>query len=115
MGLSSHRILICGLAAVAAVLLAGWGGWVLNDLDRPSHAVRVSDTFRGRVTTVNGPGNAGCVRPDTGGRPVCSQFAVLGNVRVRPGDTVRVAHEWVDADNGDAYDLVLLYPVQPPI
>jgi hypothetical protein len=106
------KYLIAG--GVLAVLVAGWIGWILNDQFRSSHQVTVTDTFGGKVTVVSGTGDAGCVRPDKGGRPVCSNFAVLGGGSVHRGDEVRAAHEKVSTGGGNGYDMLVIYPATAP-
>jgi hypothetical protein len=110
----ASRTLLLLAAAVAAVLAAGWVGWWLNGRSGPARPVKVLDTFTGRVTIINHPGVGGCVQPDRGGRPVCTVFFMPFQGSLNTGDRVRAAHELVSTGGGDGYDLLLVYPVQPP-
>lgn len=111
---SRRRWVAIAAATIVVLFLAGLVGWSLNG--SPSRGqVTVSDTFTGKVTILNhGPGG-GCVQPDSGGRALCSTFAVIqGESAPRVGDRVKVARETVWTGDGDGYEIFVIYPEQAP-
>ena len=92
---------------VVGLLSAGLIGYALNA--SPSHRVSVEKTFTGKVTIVGNDGQSGCVRPDEGGPPVCSDFYTARGTVLHVGDTVEVADETVHTDGGNGYTLLMVY------
>lgn len=106
----SRRQLLSVLAAVAALVLAGWIGWQLHG-PGGHPTVRVEKSFTGTITMVNDTHDAGCVTP-AGGKALCSVFAPVAGTTVSQGARVSAAREWIRSANGSSSDLLLLYPAR---
>lgn len=112
---STQRILRLVLGAIVMVLAAGFAGWVLNSTLRATHQVTVTDTFAGTVSFLDGPGEAGCVTPDGGGKARCSVFVTVPGVAApRRGEHVLVARETVHSSNGSGYEIFVVYSDKSP-
>jgi cold shock CspA family protein len=97
------------VAAVAATFLVGWLGYCLHAWTHPDKSVTVLRTLTGTVTIVNSDNNAGCVKPDGGGKPLCTTFANLGPA-LHAGQNVHAAYELVHSGGGESYKTLLIYP-----
>ena len=104
----TDRRLIAVVLIVA--VLAGYTGWVLDDVGHGKRAVSVDRTFTGVINVISVTKDAGCVAPDGGGKQVCSDFAVVPGTTVDQGARVSVAHEWYPNNGGGRTDLLVLYP-----
>jgi hypothetical protein len=94
--------------------VAGLAGWLLNDWSRHARSVRVMEIFAGTVVYDNGSHDAGCVQAGSGTPRICGRFFLPAGTAVTRGDKVLVAHELVHTHANGGYDLLLLYPGNPP-
>lgn len=99
-----RKSLIVSTAIAVAALLCGVVGYGLYDLTHKAKAVRIDRTFTGAVSFVGNSGASGCVQPNGGGKPICTDLYPIGGRILRVGDKVRAAHE-----KSEFGDLLLVY------
>jgi hypothetical protein len=65
-------------------------------------------TFAGRISLLNGPGDAGCVTPASGAKDVCGVFYIDGQHPLHTGQPVDVALA-VAHLGPTAFELLVIY------
>lgn len=103
------RFALLVVTGIVVVFLVGWAGWGIHAATHPAKQVRVSKVFTGTISLVGNGGSSGCVKPSSGGPPVCTGFyQEAGAPALKVGQKVHAAEEWADNGSGSG-NLLLIY------